>query len=220
MAIEIFWGRGSPYSWRVQLALEIKRMPYQSRQLAFSDGDLKSEAFSAINPRGLVPALRDGEFTLYESIAILAYLDAKQPEPALFGRDATERGLIWRLIMECIYYLEPHMTSFAGTIFSGGLPKKRAEAVQSRRKVEQELVRLDVLADRNDYLAGNRISAADISYYPVIQLLAVAAQRENTDAVSGALRYIDTCYPALHAWCRRIEDLPGFDKTNPPHWQA
>jgi glutathione S-transferase len=220
MTIEIFWGCGSPYSWRVQLALEIKGIPYQGRQLSFSDADLQSEAFLAINPRGQVPALRDGEFTLYESIAILSYLDAKQPEPPLFGRDTAERGLIWRQIMECVYYLEPHMTSFAGTIFSGELPEKSDEAVKSRQQVEQELCRLDAVLEQNDYLAGNRISAADVATYPVIQLLLIAARRENTEAVSGRLRKIDRHFPALHAWCRRIEALPGFEKTNPPHWRG
>jgi glutathione S-transferase len=220
MTIEIFWGCGSPYSWRVQLALEIKRIPYQGRQLSFSSQDLQSGEFLAINPRGQVPALRDGEFTLYESIAILSYLDAKQPEPPLFGRDAAERGLIWRQIMECVYYLEPHMTSFAGTIFSGELPEKSDEAIKSRQQVERELYRLDAVLEQNDYLAGKQISAADVATYPVIQLLLIAARRENTEAVSGRLRKIDRHFPALHAWCRRIEALPGFEKTNPPHWRG
>ncbi len=220
MTIDVFWGSGSPYSWRVQLALEIKQMPYQSRQLRFSGQDLKTDAFLAINPRAQVPALRDGEFTLYESIAILCYLDAKQPEPALFGDSPAECGVIWRLIMECVYYLEPHMTAFAGTILSGELAEKTQEAIQSRRQVEQELYRLDGLLGQHDFLVGNRISAADVAYYPVIQLLLIAAGRENSAAISGALRHSDVHFPALHAWCGRIEALPGFARTNPPHWQA
>ncbi|WP_031429589.1 glutathione S-transferase family protein [Methylomicrobium agile] len=218
--IEIFWGRGSPYSWRVQLALEITGIPYRSRQLHFAGEDLKSDEFLAINPRGQVPALRDGGFTLYESIAILAYLDAIRPEPALFGNAPEERGLIWRLIMECVYYLEPHMTAFAGTIISGELPEKTDEAIASRRQVEQELDRLEVLLERNDYLAGNRLSAADVAVYPVVQLLLIAARRENTEAVSGRLCRADAHFPALKAWCRRIEALPGFERTNPPHWRV
>jgi glutathione S-transferase len=218
--IEIFWGCGSPYSWRVQLGLEIKGIPYRSRQLRFADDDLKSDEFLAINPRGQVPALRDGEFALYESIAILAYLDAIRPEPALFGTDPAERGLIWRLIMECVYYLEPHMTTFAGTIFSGELPEKRSEAIASRRQVEQELGRLEALLARNDYLAGSRLSAADVAVYPVVQLLLIAARRENSEAVSGRLRRAEAHFPALTAWCRRIEALPGFERTNPPHWRV
>lgn len=220
MTLEVFWGCGSPYSWRVLLALEIKGIPYRSRQLSFSGNDLRSKSYRAINPRGLVPALKDGEFTLYESLAILSYLDAKQPEPPLFGRDAVETGLVWRLIMECVYYLEPHMTTFAGTIFSNELPEKKEEAIKSREQVEQELNRLEAILSLNEYLAGKRISAADIATYPVVQLLAIAAKRENSEAVSGSLRRAEAYFPALHAWCLRIEALPGFEKTNPPHWQV
>jgi glutathione S-transferase len=220
MTIEIFWGCGSPYSWRVQLALEIKRIPYRSRQLSFAEDDLKSEAFLAINPRGRVPALKDGEFTLYESIAILSYLDALQPEPPLFGSDPAERGAIWRWIMECVYYLEPHMETFAGTIFSGELPEKREEAIQSGRQVEQELDRLNAALAQADYLAGKALSAADIAVYPVIQLLLIAARRDNAETVAGRLCRADVHFPALLSWCRRIEALPGFERTNPPHWRG
>ena len=85
MAIEVFWGSGSPFAWRVLLALEAKGLAYQSRLLEFSKGDSKTPEFLALNPRGQVPVLRDGGYVVYESIAILAYLERKYPEPPLFG---------------------------------------------------------------------------------------------------------------------------------------
>ena len=51
MTIELFWASGSPYAWRVQLTLEHKRVPYESRLLSFSNGDTKSDWFRALNPR-------------------------------------------------------------------------------------------------------------------------------------------------------------------------
>jgi len=75
MAIEIFWGSGSPFSWRVLLALAVKNIPYESKLVEFSKGMHKSPEYLKINPRSKVPALRDGEFTLYESLAILQYLE-------------------------------------------------------------------------------------------------------------------------------------------------
>ena len=42
MTIELYWGSGSPYSWRVQLALEYKRIPYQSHLLQFAMQEHKS----------------------------------------------------------------------------------------------------------------------------------------------------------------------------------
>ena len=43
MAIEIYWGSGSPYSWRVLLALEYKRLAYDSHLLQFSKQPKNSE---------------------------------------------------------------------------------------------------------------------------------------------------------------------------------
>ncbi len=45
-----------------------------------------------LNPRGKVPTLKDGDFAVYESIAIMAYLDRKYTEPPLFGETPEETG--------------------------------------------------------------------------------------------------------------------------------
>jgi glutathione S-transferase len=47
-----------------------------------------------------VPVLKSGEFVLPDSIAILAYLDRKYPEPPLFGATPEERARIWQLVSE------------------------------------------------------------------------------------------------------------------------
>lgn len=219
MAIEVYWGSGSPYAWRVLLALEIKQIPYESKRLSFSEQDLKSDAFLAINPRGKVPAIRDGSFTLYESIAILCYLEAKYPKPALFEGSASEQGLIWCAIMECLNYLEPQMTHFAGTIFSGQLAEKRDEAIRSRQMIEQELMRINAALCHTDFLVGHVLTAADIVVYPVLQLLIRAAQKDNAEEVAGNLWAIEEHYPALQAWFKRIEAIPGYERTYPPHWK-
>ena len=79
MAITFYWGSGSPPSWRVALALEHKTLPYESRLLSFSGGEHKSKEFLAVNPRGKVPAIVDDGFALWESSAIVEYLDQRYP---------------------------------------------------------------------------------------------------------------------------------------------
>ena len=96
MAIELYWGSGSPFAWRVMLTLEVKGLTYDSKLLEFSKGEHKTPAYLRLNPRGKVPTLKDGEFVVYESIAIMAYLDRKYPDPPLFGKTAEEAGLIWQ----------------------------------------------------------------------------------------------------------------------------
>src|SRR3990167_4669598 len=105
MAIELYWGSGSPFAWRVMLTLEVKRLKYESKLLEFSKQEHKSPDYLRLNPRGKVPTLKDGDFVLYESLAIMAYLDRKYPDPPLFGRTPQETGAIWRAISEAESYL-------------------------------------------------------------------------------------------------------------------
>ena len=77
MAIDIYWGSGSPYAWRVLLALEYKRVPYRSHLLQFSKQEHKSPQMLRLNPRGRVPVLKDGEHDIIDSVAICQYLADK-----------------------------------------------------------------------------------------------------------------------------------------------
>ena len=86
MALEIWWGSGSPYSWRALLALEYKQLPYMSHLVQFAKQEHKAPALLKMNPRGRVPVLKDGDYVCFESLAILHYLDRKYPQPPLFGR--------------------------------------------------------------------------------------------------------------------------------------
>src|SRR5258705_13308681 len=105
MAIELYWGSGSPFAWRVMLTLEVKGLTYESKLLEFSKGEHKTPAYIQLNPRGKGPTLKDSEFVIYESIAIMAYLDRKYPDPPLLDKPAEEAGLIWRAICACGSYL-------------------------------------------------------------------------------------------------------------------
>jgi glutathione S-transferase len=76
--------------------LEVKRLPYQSRLLSFAKGENKSAEYLAMNPRGKVPSLKDGDFALYESLAIIPYLDRAYPEQPIFGSNSRESGrAVW-----------------------------------------------------------------------------------------------------------------------------
>ena len=75
MAIKLYWGSGSPFAWCVMLTLEVKGLAYESKLLEFSKGEHKAADYLRLNPRGKVPTLQDDDFVLYESLAIMMYLD-------------------------------------------------------------------------------------------------------------------------------------------------
>jgi len=119
MTIELYWGSGSPYSWRVQLALEYKRIPYESHVLQFSKQEHKSPQMLRMNPRGRVPVLKDGDFVVFESLACLLYLDRKHPEPPLFGRPLLRTMRIIGHLCFVTRRLMKVLSSFKSTLYFG-----------------------------------------------------------------------------------------------------
>ena len=78
MALTLYYLSGSPYAWRVWLALEHKGIPYQLRSMSYDAGDFQKPEFAALNPRRRVPVIvEDDGFALYELAAIVEYLDEK-----------------------------------------------------------------------------------------------------------------------------------------------
>ncbi len=109
MAIDLYWGSGSTYCWRVLLALKHKGLDYRSHALKFDQQENQAPQMLAMNPRGRLPVLRDGDYVVFESVAILYFLDRKYPEPPLFGRSAEEGGVIMRVVCEYQAYAEPSL---------------------------------------------------------------------------------------------------------------
>lgn len=218
--MELFWGSGSPYAWRVMLALAIKKLPYESKLLEFSKKDHQTPAFLAMSPRGKVPVLKDGDFISPESLAILAYLDRKYPDAPLFGRSAEESGQHWREIMEFVSYVEPLMTGFVRPIFTNKIEDKRDEIRNAAAKLTEELRKLEAKLARAEWLVGGTIGAADISIYPFIEMVVRAAEKPAAQSFAQELVPLARRFPAIEAWRLRIRALPGYDQTYPPHWRA
>ncbi len=219
MAIELYWGSGSPFAWRVMLTLELKGLAYESKLLEFSKGDHKTPAYLKLNPRGKVPTLKDGDFVLYESLAIMSYLDRKYPEPPLFGRTAEETGLIWRLLAECESYMLPAGDKLIRPIFFGKGLDKVEEIQQAAETLRQELKRLDERLASSQWLVGGKISAADIGVFPFLQLLLRAASKEAAQPFNLGFLPLAQSFPNISRWVQRIEALPNYQRTYPPHWR-
>ncbi len=219
MAIDLYWGSGSPYSWRVLLALEYKKLAYRSTLLQFSKQEHKSAQMLKMNPRGRVPVIKDGDYVCFESLAILTYLDRKYPEPPLFGRSAEEAGTVMRVICEYQVYVEEHITRIIAAIFFQGLEGKLDEIAKSMQVVAGEARTIEGRLSQSEWLVGESLSAADLVVYPGIQLLLRALERREAQELRARFLPLDTHYPALAAWLRRVEALPGYERTFPPHWR-
>lgn len=219
MALELYWGSGSPFSWRVMLTLELKRLPYESKLLEFSKEDHKSPGYLKLNPRGKVPTVKDGDFVLYESLGIMAYLDRKYSEPPIFGRSPQETGQIWRSISETECYLVPAGSKLVIPIFFGKGLEKTDEIQEAAAAIREELKRVNTALGDSDWLIGSQVSAADIALFPLIQLILRGASKDAAKPLKLGLFPLAQGYPNIAAWVKRVEAIPGYERTYPPHWK-
>jgi glutathione S-transferase len=222
MTIDLYWGSGSPFSWRVLLALEYKRLPYSNHLLQFSKQEHKSPHLLSLNFRGRVPVLKDGDYVVFESLAVLFYLDRKYPAPPLFGRSPEEAGVIMRVICEFQAYAEEHVMKIVNAFFQRGPDQspKAADLADAMHRVASEARSIEARLAKSDWVVGESLSAADIVIFPSLQILLRALARPEASDLSSRFLPLDVNYPALSRWIARMEALPGYEKTYPPHWRA
>jgi glutathione S-transferase len=219
MAIEVYWGSGSPFAWRVLLALEFKRLPYVGHLLQFSKQEHKSPHMLALNPRGRVPVLKDGDYVCFESLAILYYLERKYPQPPILGRTPEEAGTILRVICEYQAYIEPNVTKIARAIFFEKADLGADEITAAMHAVASEARTIEARLSKSDWIVGDSYSAVDMVIFPGIQLLKRALEKPQAAALSSRFMPLEVNYPALGRWLARVAAQPGYERTYPPHWR-
>jgi glutathione S-transferase len=217
MAIDFYWGSGSAPCWRVALALEFKGLAYNSHLLQFDRQEHKSPQMLAMNFRGRLPVLRDGDYVVFESLAILYYLDQKYPEPPIFGRDPQEAGVIMRVICEYLSYVEPPLTQVVQSM-AKSQPRDDA-ATEAMHRVAGEARSIEMRLAHSDWVVGEAFSAADMMIYPNIRLLLRVLQRPEAKELAARFLPMEINYPAIGRWLDRVAALPGHERTWPPHWE-
>jgi glutathione S-transferase len=214
MSLILYYGSGSPWAWRVQLALEHKALPYELRVLSFSAGDTRKPEFVALNPRHRVPTLVDGGFVMYESNAIVEYLDEAYPATGapLFPGDVRTRALVRRLVLEVDNYFDKAADLVLDQAFAKKPEERDPVKIAAGRNEVIEEIAMFSKAMQGDYLAGP-LSAADFALYPLFAFMPRAQMKLPDLDAEGMLT------PAMKAWKARIEALPFFERTIPPHWK-
>jgi glutathione S-transferase len=220
MAIDFYWGSGSAYCWRVMLALEHKRLAYRSHLLKFDQQEHKAPQILAMNFRGRLPIVRDGDYVVFESLAILYYLDKKYPDPPIFGRSPEEAGVIMRVICEYQAYAEPNLMQIASAILFRHEPQLDEQVTEAMHRIAGEARTIEQRLAQSDWVVGESISAADMVIYPDIRLLLRALARPEAKELAARFLPLEVNYPAIGRWLQRVAALPGHERTWPPHWGA
>lgn len=159
------FGASTSRSTRVVWALEELGQPYTYVNVDFYTGGHRRPEYLAVNPNGKVPALRDGELTLFESAAIVTYLGDQHPDAGFVPRAGTpERGLYGQWCSFITTELEQPLWTRAKHTFA--LPESwRVPAVRETAKREfyrAEEVLAGAFADERPYLLGEAFTFADL----------------------------------------------------------
>ncbi len=211
MAVTLFILSGSPFAWKAQLALEHKAVDYHVIVVSGSAGETKTPTFLALNPHGKAPVLVHGDFVVYESDAITSYIEEAFEGPSLWPLTVQERTTARRIVAETAHYLQPACR----TVFQSLGKEHDAEAVTTAKgAIASMLIAWGPLVARGFFINGDHPGAADYALYPFVALMKRLGAKHLD---SGMLELIP---PTIMNWSHRIEALPYFADTYPPHWRA
>ena len=192
-------------SIRVRWTLEEMGLPYTLERVDFTYGDVGGEAYKAINPLQKVPALKDGQATLLESLAIVEYLIATYgPTPLAVRPDEPD----YARYLEWLHFGEATMSMAVNLLIAHTalLPERHRNeklAQWARAETHKQLACLAErgLADGRRWLAQARLTAADISLGYMLFLLKIMKQ-------------FDGAPPAVAAYFDRIRALDSWKKAS------
>jgi glutathione S-transferase len=150
---------------------------------------------------------------------VLYYLEVKYPQAPMFGATPEEAGVIMRVICEFQAYAEPALAKIVGAIFADRVASQIDELTDAMHVVAREARTIEGRLSKEQWIVGANYSATDMVIFPWIQLLRRAMNRSAAAELGARFLPMERNYPALARWIARIEKLPGYERTYPPHWR-
>ena len=206
--LKLYHSPTSPNSRRVWIALLEKEIPFELVSINHLNGEQFQPEFLVLNPFHHVPVLVDEGFSVVETLAILDYLEAKYPTPALLPIDAKARATVRMVEMVTVSELMPAMLPLSYQILGGAEiePQKLEQAKQKSATVLTFFERL--LGDR-PYFGGEHLTLAEVvagTVVPWFPSLGVSLGD----------------YPKMSAWSDRLMERAAWaiTKPSPEVWEA
>ena len=195
---------GSPFMRAVLMTLIEKNAPYRLEPIA--PGQHRSPEYLAKHPFGRVPVIEHDGFVLYETQAILRYLDRLYPAPALTPADPRDAARMDQAMNINDWYL--FRVIAVPVVFNRvvapriGLPVDEAALAAALPEAQACFRSIETFLGERPYMAGEAVSLADLLMAPQVDMLADCAEGQAMLAGSR-----------LAAWLERMRARPSMAVT-------
>ena len=191
----------STFARRVRIAIQEKSLPIDLVEVEMPKRAHHTPEYLALNPYGRVPTLEEDGFVLYESSAILDYLELTHPEPALVPKDPQGRARVAMHVKLC----DLQMSRQTGAIIfpKRFLPNDRWDQAvmgQARTEIEAHLAIVEHELIGKTWMVDDAYSLVEVAYTPFVEFLPLM---EITPP------------PAVDAWVQRMQARPSAQQTRP-----
>ena len=193
--MKLYQNANSGNAYKVRLLLELLNVPYEKANLDMANKEHKQPKYLAINPRGQIPSLEDDGHTYWDSTACLVYIARKHGGEKWLPTDAHGMAEVtqWLALSNNeIHYGLQWARGVKNKIRGGNIEEYQGYGKTGLAVLEGRL-------KGNEWLACGRPTIADVACYPYVSL-----------SPEGGFDLAE--YPAVQAWLKRIEALPGWAK--------
>lgn len=193
---------GSPLSsaGRCYWMMEELGLPYENIPLNMREKQHKSPEYLKINPNGKIPAIIDGDFILWESMAITNYL-AKKHNSTLAPQNLQEEAMTMQWSFWALVDLQkPAIDWLIQEKFVPAEHRNPAIIENAKKALPQYLTTLEAGLNGKDFLAASRFTVADLNVASVVDVLM-------------GLKFDLSAYPNVTKWFGRCTDRAAYKKV-------
>jgi glutathione S-transferase len=205
MSMKLYFAPGA-CSFVPHSLLEMAGADFEPVMVKLHKGEQNEPAYRAINPRGQVPVLVDGDTTVTQIVAIVTYLDGKFPDQQYLPRDPLARAKVLETLAWMNNTVHPTFTHVFMPHKFAGTPEAQAELKAFNAKAYAGLLQeIEEMAKKaagkgQAFLAGDRFGPLDAYALTLLRW--------------GGFAQIDPAgYPALWAHVQKVAQLPGVAKA-------
>lgn len=205
MAMKLYFAPGA-CSFVPHSLLETAGADYEPVMVKLHKGEQNEAAFRAVNPRGQVPVLVDGDQTITQIVAIVTYLDAKFPEQQFLPKDPLARTKVLETLAWMNNTVHPTFTHVFMPFKFAGTPETQEELKGFNAKAYAGLLgEIEALAKKaadagKPWLGGDKLGPLDVYALTLLRW--------------GGFAKIDPeSFPALWAHVQKVAQQPGVAKA-------